>query len=117
MNWHTVKEVKLVWAPIGTVTTKKGEQKTRFLRIGVRVTMQDDSYWFYSLKHDSWTKHWTPVRKMDTLGRPMTEAGKPVFLPERTDRYTTPQLHKEWMGRKPELVLALETAVANAEEE
>lgn len=117
MNWFTIKEVQVVWAPIGTYVNKKGETKTRFIKIGVKVTMLDGTHWFYSYKHESWTKHHLPVRKMDRLGRPAVEAGKPVFLPERKERYTVRELHREWGSRKPELVACLEAAVANAEGE
>lgn len=116
MSWYVVTESKVVWAPIGTYTTKKGETKTKFKRIGVRVDMQDKSYWFYSFTHDSWTKHWPLTRKLDMLGRPAVEGGKPAFLPERKDRYTVAGLRKEWLARKPELVSALENAVNAANE-
>ena len=115
MNWFTVKESQLVWAPIGTYTNKKGELKTRFIRLGVKVAMEDGTHWFHSFKHATWTKHHLPVRKMDRLGRPMEEAGKPVFLPARKERYTELQLQREWGKRKPELVAALQTAVADCE--
>lgn len=112
MNWFLVKESRVVWAPIGTRTLKSGEEKTRFSRIGVRVDMQDGSWWFYSFRHESWTKHWPIVRKMDRLGRPTDEP-----LPERKERYTHWQLFKEWGGRKPELVANLQAAVAQAQVE
>jgi hypothetical protein len=116
MNWFTVKEVQLVWAPIGTFFNKKGEEKTKFLKLGVKITMGDGTHWFYSFKHDSWTKHHLPVRKLDRLGRPAVEGGKPVFLPARKERYTTLQLQREWGGRKPELVAALHAAIVESEE-
>ena len=115
MKWFTVEEKKLVWAPIGTVTTKSGEVKTRFFKIGVKVRMADGSWWFFSFKHQSWTKHNTLVQKMDMLGRPMMEGGKPAFLPERKENNTVNSLHREWGKRKPELVSALESAVVEAE--
>jgi hypothetical protein len=114
MNWFTIKEAKVSWAPIGTYTTKKGEVRTRFKRIGVKAEMMDGSWWFFSFTHNTWTKHWPLVQRLDMLGRPMTEGGKPVFLPERKDNYTVAKLHKEWLGRKPELVHALESAVEEA---
>lgn len=118
MNWFTVQDKEIVWAPIGTYTNKKGETKTRFIRIGVRVKMADGSWWFFSFKHSSWTKHNTLVRKMDKMGRPECDArGEPVFLPERKESYTPFQFQKEWGKRKPELVAALENAVAEAENE
>lgn len=114
--WYSVSDSKIVWAPVGTYVTKKGERKTRFKRIGVRVDMADGSWWFYSFVHNTWTKHWPLTRKLDRLGRPAVEAGKAVFLPERKDRYTVEGLHKEWLVRKPELVAALEGAVNQADE-
>jgi hypothetical protein len=117
MNWFKIKEVQLVWAPIGTYTNKKGEEKTKFLKIGVKIAMEDGTHWFHSYKHGSWTKHHLPVRKMDRLGRPMVEGGQPAFLPPHKERYNEAQLQREWGRRRPELVLALQNAVANAEEE
>ena len=114
-SWFTVNESKLVWAPIGTYVTKNGETKTRFVRIGVRVQMQDGTWWFFSFKHNTWTKHNKLVQKLDRLGRPMVEGGKPVFLPERKENYTVQTLHREWLKRKPELVKNLETAVIECE--
>lgn len=114
--WFTTTDSKETWAPIGTYTNKNGETKVKFKRIGIRVDMADGSWWFYSYTHGTWTKHWPKVQKMDKLGRPATEGGKPVFLPERKDRYTVAGLHKEWASRKPELVSALETALSKAEE-
>ena len=112
MGWFTVRESKVVWAPIGTRILKNGEEKTRFSRVGVRVDMMDGSWWFYSFKHESWTKHWPSRQATDLLGRPNGD-----LLPEKKDRYTQMQFYKEWSGRKPELVSALQTAVANASEE
>lgn len=117
MNWLTIKETQLVWAPVGTYTNKKGEVKTRFLKIGVKITMEDASWWFYSYHHKTWTKHWPLVQRLDRLNRPMVEGGNPVFLPERKDRYTEQQLSKEWGCRKPELVASLQKALFDAESE
>jgi hypothetical protein len=115
MNWFTVTEKNLVWAPIGTYKDENGEVKTRFIKIGVKVKMMDGSWWFFSFKHKSWTKHNTRVQKMDKLGRPEFDPqGNPVLLPERKDNYSVTQLHREWCGRKPELVSALENAVLTA---
>jgi len=117
MNWFTITETQLVWAPIGTYVNKKGEEKTKFLKLGVRIKMADGTHWFYSFKHNTWTKHNLPVRRMDRLGRPMVEGGKPVFLPARKENYTETQLQREWGKRKPEFVAALQNAVAEAENE
>ena len=115
MPWFKISETQLVWAPIGTYTNKKGELKTKFIKLGVKIKMMDGTHWFYSYKHGSWTKHHLPVQKMDRLGRPATEAGKPVFLPARKENYTEFQFQREWGSRKPELVLSLQKAVIDAE--
>lgn len=117
MEWYTVKEAQLVWAPIGSYTNAKGEERTKFLKLGVKVTMMDGAHWFFSHKHGSWTKHHLPVRKMDRLGRPAVEGGNPVFLPARKEKYTATEFQREWGRRKPELVAALVGAVDNAEGE
>lgn len=114
--WFNVSESKITWAPVGKYVTKKGEVKVRFKRIGVRVDMADGSWWFYSFTHNTWTKHWPLTRKIDGLGRPAVEGGKPVYLPERKDRYTVEGLRKEWLARKPELVAALEGAVTASDD-
>lgn len=115
-GWYCVSDSKVTWAPVGTYIAKNGERKMKFKRIGVRVDMADGSWWFFSYVHGTWTKHWPLTRKMDRLGRPAVEGGRPVFLPERKDRYTVAGLHKEWLARKPELVAALEGAVNQADE-
>jgi hypothetical protein len=112
MEWFTIKESKLVWAPVGTRVLKNGEEKPRFLRIGVRVDMMDGSWWFYSFKHKTWTKHHPRKMATDMFGRPNGN-----LLPEKKENYTSWQLYKEWGGRKPELVAALEGAVAAEAEE
>lgn len=111
MGWFTVKDSRVVWAPVGTRVLKNGEEKTRFLRIGVRVDMMDGSWWFYSFKHGTWTKHHPSKQELDMFGRPNGH-----LLSERKENYTSWKLYKEWGGRKPELVAALEGAVAAAEE-
>ncbi len=113
--WFTITETQLVWAPVGTYTNKKGEVKTKFIKLGVKIKMEDGTHWFYSFKHGSWTKHHLPVRKMDRLGRPMVEAGQPVYLPARKERYTETELQREWGTRKPELVAGLQKALFDAE--
>lgn len=117
MNWFTIKETQLVWAPVGTYVNKKGETKTKFIKLGVKATMMDGSWWFHSYKHGSWTKHWPLVQKFDRLGRPAVEGGNPAYLPERKDKYTERELHKEWGSRKPELVAALQKSLFDAESE
>jgi hypothetical protein len=116
-NWYTVSDSKVVWAPIGMRRTKTGELKPRFSRIGTRVTMADGSWWFYSFRHGSWTQHFKPVQAMDRLGRPATEAGTPVMLPERKNSYKSwAVVEREFGGRAPGLLAALQTAATAAVE-
>lgn len=114
-NWYIVSESKVSWAPIGTRVLKTGEEKPRFSRIGVRINMADGSWWFYSFKHDSWTLHRVPVRKLDRLGRPAVEGGKPVFHPERKERFSNwGAVVKEFRGGREHLLEALRGAVESA---
>lgn len=113
--WFTIRSAQLTWAPIGTFVNQNGELRTKFIKIGVKITMEDGSWWFYSFKHDSWTKHWPAVRKLDRLNRPAVEAGKPVYLPERKDNYSHKQFVREWGKRNKDFVLAMATAVNEAQ--
>ena len=109
--WYTVLESKISWAPIGTVITKKGQEKPRFSRIGVRIDMADGSWWFCSDKHGSWTLHFPRRPETDFMGRPMMEEGKPKLLPEKTSRWaSTEALVADFGPRSPGLVAALKTA-------
>jgi hypothetical protein len=115
MQWYTVVESKVVWAPIGTRVLKNGEEKTRFSRIGVKVSMADGSWWFYSFRHDSWTQHFSPRPKLDRLGRPVLEYGKPVMQPDRKNKWSNwGAVCKEFGNRSPALVNALRDAVVSA---
>lgn len=74
--------------------------------------MEDGSWWFFSFKHKTWTRHHPRRMATDMFGRPNGN-----LLPERKENYTSWKLYKEWGGRKPELISALEGAVAEAEED
>jgi len=114
-NWYTVVESKIVWAPIGKRVLKNGEEKPKFVRIGVRVDMADGSWWFYSFRHDSWTQHFKPLPKTDRLGRPVLEYGKPVMMPERKNHWKDwAAVCKEFAARSPGIVNALRDAVIAA---
>jgi hypothetical protein len=112
--WNQVVESKIVWAPIGYVQKKDGSTAPRFSRIGVRVDMADGTHWHYSFKHESWTHHHKPVQALDRLGRPAKEAGRPVFLPPKKNRWDADELQKEFSKRSPELLIALQTGVEQA---
>jgi len=115
MPWFTIQSFQLTWAPIGVFADKNGETKTRFIKIGVKITMDDKSWWFYSFKHNSWTKHWLLTRKLDRLGRPAVEAGKPAYLPERKDSYSHTQFVREWGKRNKKFVIDMATAVNDSQ--
>ena len=113
-NWYTVVESKIVWAPIGVRTLKNGEQKPKFVRIGVRVDMADGSWWFYSFRHDSWTQHFKPVPKTDRIGKPVVEYGEIVMVEKKNNYRNWAAVCKEFAARSPGLVNALQTGVTNA---
>lgn len=113
-NWYTVVESKIVWAPIGVRTLKSGEQKPKFVRIGVRVNMADESWWFYSFRHDSWTQHFKPVPVTTRTGQPLVEYGKVVMVNKKNNYKNWAALCKEFAARSPGMVNALQGAVVNA---
>ena len=122
-NWYLVSESKIVWAPIGEVTKKDGTTRPKFSRLGIKITMENGTHWFYSFRHGSWTLHNKPVRKTDALGRPAFEdIGKkvPAFHPPKTTRWGSwSELQKEFSKRSPNLLSALMAGIdeATAEEE
>jgi hypothetical protein len=117
-NWYTVVESKIVWAPIGTRVLKNGDEKTRFSRIGVKISMADGSWWFYSFRHDSWTQHFPLRPKLDRLGRPVVEYGKIAMQPEKKNKWANwDALSKDFGGRSPGLINALRDAVVSALEQ
>jgi len=109
-----VVESKIVWAPIGVRTLKNGETKPKFVRIGVRVSMADGSWWFYSFRHDSWTQHFKPAVKTDRLGRPVVEEGKIVTVERKNNYRNWAAVCKEFAARSPGLVNALQNGVTDA---
>lgn len=113
-NWYTVVESKIVWAPIGVIRTKTGEEKPKFVRIGVKISMADGSWWFYSFRHDSWTQHFKPMPKLDRLGRPVIEYGKPVMVERKNKWNNWGAVCKEFAARSPGIVNSLQTAIVNA---
>lgn len=113
-NWYTVVDAKIVWAPIGVRTMKNGEEKPKFVRIGVRVDMADGSWWFYSFRHDSWTQHFKPVAKTTRLGKPVVEYGKTVMVERKNNYRNWAAVCKEFAARSPGVINALQIAVTNA---
>ena len=113
-NWYTVVESKVVWAPIGVRKLKNGEEKPKFVRIGVRIDMADGSWWFYSFRHDSWTQHFKPVPKTDRVGKPVVEYSQVVMV-ERKNKYRNwAEVCKEFAARSPGMVSALQAGVISA---
>ena len=114
-SWRTVSDSKVVWAPIGFRTKKDGTAAPKFSRIGIKIEMIDGSWWFYSFKHESWTRHDKPIRALDRLGRPAVEAGKPVFLPARKNRWDSwNDIVKDYQQRSPGIISVLQEAAAMA---
>jgi len=113
-SWYTVVEAKIVWAPIGVRTLKNGEQKPKFVRIGVRVDMADGSWWFYSFRHDSWTQHLKARPKLDRLGRPLIEYGTVAMQPEVKHKYRNWAAVCKEFDKRPGIINALQTAVTDA---
>jgi len=115
--WFDVSEATVVWAPIGTAVNKRGEERTRFSRLGVKVEMADGSWWFHSFKHGSFTQHFPRTQASDRLGRPAVDPkGNPVMLPERTNRFNNLQAVCREFENRPQFVQNLVSALASAME-
>jgi hypothetical protein len=111
MSWHNVVESKIVWAPVGKKALKNGEERQNFIRIGIRFNMGDDSWWFYSFRHKSWTYHFAPVPKTDRLGRYMFENGKPVTTEGQKNHYKNwEEVLGDFHSRSPKLISSLSNA-------
>lgn len=113
--WFDVSEATVVWAPIGTTVNKRGEERTRFSRLGIKVEMADGSWWFHSFKHGSFTQHFPLIQASDRLGRPAVDPkGNPVMLPERTNRFANLQAVCREFENRPQFVQNLTSALARA---
>lgn len=111
MAWFNVSEAKLVWAPIGTAVNKNGQERTKFSRLGVKVEMDDGSWWFYSFKHGSYTQHFQRVKAFWTPGEPV------AYLPEKKNRYSSwSAMEKEFKDR-PNFLTNLQNAIGEALEQ
>lgn len=106
MKWRTIVEAKVVYFPLTFI--KDGEEKTTFIRVGIRINMEDGSWWFMSFKFSSWTRHYMGADKQG-VGFYASQS-KQV---ERKESYTPASLKREYRDR-PQLLETLETGVAMA---
>lgn len=112
--WFTLASAKVVYIPL-PVKAKKGKDggkdtEVRFIRTGIRINMADGSWWFFRFGKETWSQHYPLVQATTRWNAPAVEFGtnKPIYLPERVERYSSFQkVVKEWGVRSPKLVAAL----------
>ncbi len=105
-----VKSAKVLQVPSDeTRINEDGEEvPARFFKVGVRVTMEDGSYWVNSFRSGSWTNHWTTMKPS---GPGYT--GMRMVPVECKQTFTPRQLEREYAGRRA-LLDSLELGVALA---
>lgn len=88
-SFASVLSAKVVYVPFPVAAKDGGEDDTRFARLGIRVNMEDGSWWFNHLKRGSWTQHYPRSILTNPWGGIVTDArtGKPELLPERKESY------------------------------
>jgi len=99
MDFRTVNDAKVVYVCVGVKTNKNGEEIPNFVRIGIRVDMVDDSWWFYSFRARSWTNHY---KGPETSGI------------EQKQSFSRLALEREYAGIRHKMIDALEEGYALA---
>ena len=107
MDFRTVKEAKVVYVCVGTKTNKNGEEVPNFVRIGIRVDMMDDSWWFYSFKGHTWTNHY---KGLETRGCVLSS---PLSI-DRKQSFSRRELEREYAGIRHKMIDALNEGYAMA---
>lgn len=82
--------------------------KRRPYIVGTKITMADGSWWMYSRKHGTWTKHEAGLPQFHKSGSPLLgDDMKPVVGKERKESYGTSARLQCTMGHCPRLLSAL----------
>jgi hypothetical protein len=105
--WRTVAESKVVFVPIGEYIDKNGNVRTRFARTGIRLDMEDGSWWFKHFRFNTWTRHYK--------GKELCGVGfnGHVCEVEKKDNFSNRELYRTWK-HAPSLISALEHGVEDA---
>ena len=107
----TIDSAKVVYVPMGTYINKDGEEKTRFIRTGIRVDMADGSWWFQKFRSSSWTNHYPTTVVVSKPWEPLITG-----VQMETKSFSRMALQREYGGR-PRLLQALQDGIAQALEE
>ena len=67
-------EARVIRIPF-KIKQPNGEFTTGMSTVGIRVELERGEYWFYSLKHDSWTNHLPGLPLTYRTGEPTGEIG------------------------------------------
>ena len=96
------------------IPARNGKGKRRFI-IGTRIDMADGSWWMFSRKFGTWTKHTPGLPQYHKSGSPLLgDDMKPVVGKERVESFgTSAKLHRT-MGHCKALMDALTLGLAIA---
>ena len=83
-------EARLIRVPIKDKETKK---TTGMAKVGIRVQLPKEEYFFFSLRFGSWTRHLPGLPKTYRTGEPTGEIG-----PERKSRFSSDRELKTKLG-------------------
>jgi hypothetical protein len=104
-SWRTVSDAKVVYVPLGMKPTKDGEEKMSFARTGIRIEMEDGSWWFFRFQSKTWSRHY-PGSKV--VGKGFNASN--VAIEHKDDGLTENALKRTW-GHAPWLLTALKAGV------
>lgn len=99
-KWNQVVQAKPVRILIDTPDGRK------MYTTGVKVTFGDGTWWFYSFRHGTYTRHTPGAPKTDHFGRPTGE-----HHPEVVDKFSSQRALERELGHCPVIVSALRDAV------
>lgn len=99
-SWYTVSDAKVVYVPLGMKPNKDGEMKMSFARTGIRVEMEDGSWWFKHFRSGTWTHHYPGI---ETVGKGFNAIATPVM---HKQSYSQRALERDYSAR-PYLLAAL----------
>jgi hypothetical protein len=105
---------EVVWVPVGEYVNKKGEVKTKFCKVGVRVQISDGTSWFYSFIHDTWTKHLPAYPVKNRAGLPVYEHGKATMQTPPAEHVGNEKKLRQSYGHCAALIAALQFGVMSA---
>ena len=95
-----------------TIMLKKEDGDVMRVRLGLRITMLDGSWWTYCKRYGTWTRHRPGVIQRYRSGTvKYTDNGQVLRSPEQIDKFGTTKQLKRQMGHCPQLLVVLLNAL------